>query len=492
MESTKCIISNTNQKLVGTTLTQILSSPNITSENTFELKLKKLYSKYNILSKDFLDFNLAILYNKYDNRNKTKLEMECRSIIINRTTLDIISYSCHTPLYNTMALNYMHHNPSYKKQIYTCYEGSMLSIFNYNNNWYVSSRTHLYNNQSEINNKNQHYKMFLEVIKQDGHDSMDSFVKLLDVNKSYNFVLIHHLNENIVDYTSRFGEQYMKLCFIFARDMTTMYEVEVDTSFLSTNIFIVEKLNNIMLEDNDYMDKPTSEGIVIKMNNMVLKLQNISYQFNKAIGMDKNMYRGFMHLYQLSALKHFFQTNNNVDKFKNIVNPLNTKESYDIIGMIDAVFKVCTSELLYLFNIIYNTDGSKKPNTTSLYTKLPEEYKNILFNIRGLLFSIIKRKSADKLELKDIYNLLKSYDIIRFESLIRCRKLMLNWIKLEKSELVNLFVSSLYHSDKILYTLSSIYSIKLFPEIMSDNTPWSRQSTDNSYSKKINDNNINV
>ena len=121
-------------------------------------------------------------------------------------------------------------------------------------------------------------------------------------------------------------------------------------------------------------------------------------------------------------------------------------------------------------------DGTQKNNT--LYLNLPDEYKNILFQIRGILFANIKKqksswpqKVGDVLEVKDIYNLLKFIDVRTLESFIRSRKLMLNWTKLEKTDNTRLFTSSLYHGDKILYKLISIYTIKLFPEIMPDDIP---------------------
>ena len=306
---------------------------------------------------------------------------------------------------------------------------------------------------------------------------------------SYHFVLVHHENDNIVNYSKDFGEKYTKLCYIFSRNITTHTEIsseDMDTFhtdlYLSHNIFLPKKLDDtITAEMNDtidnIMDRPSYEGIVIKMNNMILKIQNPSYQFHRAIGSDKNMYRGFLCLYQNNTLKQFLDTNSSSEKFRKIVNPVNTVESFDMIGIIDATFKIITSELFSLFKILYNVEGTHNTNNT-LYSNLPDEYKNILFQIRGLLFANIKRnkscwppKTGDVLELKDIYNLLKSTDVKTLESFIRCRKLMLNWIKMEKNDNTRLFTSSLYHSDKIFYKLISIYTMKLFPEIMSDDMP---------------------
>jgi hypothetical protein len=64
------------------------------------------------------------------------------------------------------------------------------------------------------------------------------------------------------------------------------------------------------------------------------------------------MFRGFLSLYQNNSLKNFF--NGDTIKFKKIVNPLNPSESFDTIGIIDALFKVITSELYHLFYTLWN------------------------------------------------------------------------------------------------------------------------------------------
>lgn len=450
--------------------------------------LKNLYETHHILSKDFPEYNMVILHNKYDSKNKTKMEMECRSIVLDRTTYEVVCRSCPTPLYNIDAINYIWKSPISQKDTYICYEGSLMSLFNYNNRWFLSTRKCIYSTDSD---EVGHYKMFMDVLRKDGYSDLDSFTKLLDNNMSYHFVLIHHLNENVVNYKKNFGENYMKLCFIFARNKTTQVEIkseDVETINLSDNIFLPEKLEDVNSYDEitlaslqNMSEPPLNEGIVIRMNDMVLKIQNASFQFHKAIGSEKNMYRGFLYLYQNNTLKGYFENNTSMEKFRKIVNPLNTKESYDMVGMIDCLFKVLTSELFNLFTRLYDVNGNQ--NTTTLYAKLPEEYKKMLFQIRGILFHNKKKMSqswsqppnVEYLQLKDVYYLLKSIDVKLLESLIRCRKLMLNWSKLEKSDDCLLYSSTLYLCDKIYYKLATIYSIKLFPEIMPDDTPWTNQ-----------------
>jgi hypothetical protein len=96
-----------------------------------------------------------------------------------------------------------------------------------------------------------------------------------------------------------------------------------------------------------------------------------------------------------------------------------------------------------------------------------------MFHLRGIQFSN-KAKNLDTtplLKLKDVYNYIKTIDVSIFEKFLRCRKLMLNWIRLEKSENVTLFTTSLHKCEKVYYKLTAIYTTKLFPEIMPDDLP---------------------
>jgi hypothetical protein len=74
--------------------------------------------------------------------------------------------------------------------------------------------------------------------------------------------------------------------------------------------------------------------------------------------------------------------------------------------------------------------------------------------------------------MKDVYNYIKSIDPSLFEKFLRCRKLMLNWTRLESNdENVKKFTDSLHKCEKVYYKLAAIYTTKLFPEIMPDDIP---------------------
>lgn len=444
---------------------------------------KELYKK-NILTKDYNDDDLLLIYHKFDQKTSTDLERECRSIILDKKTKKIISYTCENPVNNNEALEHLLLNTSTEKTISKCYEGTLLSLF-FKDKWYVSTRRCLNSQDSFWGNKS-HYNMFMDVLNNSGFETFEQFTENLNKNHCYYFVLIHHQNKNIVDYVNEFGNDYTKLVLAFVKEQDNqkeldLYNLDLD-KILCKNIFISEKIENLesfdTINQNEQFKLPPSlEGVIIKTVNetnnktQLFKLQTKSYQFAKSIGSDKNIYMGLLHLYQKDKLVDYLENKNNTH-LKKLINPLNLQESYDTIGIIDAVFKVFTSELFELFKVLWDIKTGKRLND-SLYKLLPKEYKDILFEIRGLYF----KKKADGivnnkpnfLQIKDIYQLLKSISTENFCALNKMRKLMYNWCKINQQ--LEDFNKISLKCDKIHFKLAAIYCNKIFPNIMPDDFP---------------------
>ena len=364
----------------------------------------------------------------------SRLKIECRSLIIDTEKKEIVSYSCNTPICNLEAINYLLNNKSSPKisnniEKFKCYEGTLLSLFKHKNRWYLSTRRNLDSKDSIWNNVS-YYDLFLDVIDNDNIKSLDEFVDNLDESYCYYFILIHHMNKNIVDYSSKFGNDYKKLCLAFVRKKNDLSEIDltniesensdIDNSLLNSvnkilslkNIFLAEKIdqdadNGLYSESfsfgpesenkskilDDPLEKMTScddEGVIIRIKNNnnishFLKIQTYSYQFNKAIGAEKNIFKGFLNLYQNNQLVNYLECNSNLSPYKKIINPLNIQESYDTVGIIDSVFKVCTSELYELFKMLWDIKTGKQLDT-EIYKILPKEYKTVLYNIRGIYY----------------------------------------------------------------------------------------------------------
>ena len=274
------------------------------SENTESL-INTLYKK-GIMSKHYSDDRLLLVYTKFEDQpfasSNIELKNECRSLIIDVEEKNIVSYSCNTPICNLEAMNYLLGHNENQMSIYKCYEGTLMSLFFNKGNWYLSTRRCLDSKQSIWNN-DSHFNLFMSVLKQEGIESFEDFTSQLNSSYCYNFILIHHANKNIVNYTTNFGENYKKLCLAFIRNKEDLTEVdyeemrEIFPINNYQNIFVPEKVDSLQdynskmnNYDNEDMMECKDEGIIIKLKNeqnvnIYLKLQTYPYQFNKAIGL---------------------------------------------------------------------------------------------------------------------------------------------------------------------------------------------------------------
>ena len=409
--------------------------------------------KQGILSKQYDDDNLLLVYNKFEDINMSELKRECRSLVLDKSTLKIKAYSCETPLLNLDKEKTL--DPL--TIINECYEGTLLSLFYHNDKWYVSTRRCLNSDVSVFNIdpsnvSKSHYQMFEEVLAKSGFINFDTFSRNLDITKSYYFVLIHYENKHIIDYTSELGPEYTYLSLVSIRDVN-MVELNLNESelpFINKYIFLPKKLDSIddfiiMNHENKYDKTPQTEGIVVKVFShetnkyKLYKLQTDSYKFALAIGNDQNMYKGLIHLYQNNKLIDYFDQNPN-SSFIQIANPLNIHELYFSVGVIDSTFKVCTSELFELFKILCSLKTGKSQNK-ELYDILPKEYKDIMYGIRGIYFmkkalffdNTIEGPKNTHLTINDIYNYLKKLPVESLIDFLRARKLMFNWVSNDKT-----------------------------------------------------------
>ena len=165
---------------------------------------EKLYKKQ-LLSKYYEDKNLLLVYNKFDINNNNELVNECRSILVDMKTKSILYHTGNSPYYNMVGYDFLLQNNTNDMKIYECYEGTMLSVV-YHDKWYVSTRRCLDSNDSKHDNTN-YYNMFSETL----NGKEEEFFKTLNKDYVYHFVLVHHMNKTIIDYSNKFGNNYKKL-----------------------------------------------------------------------------------------------------------------------------------------------------------------------------------------------------------------------------------------------------------------------------------------
>ena len=514
---------NNYQDGVNLELKTVISS--LEEKNIANLKEKLRSFDIEVNVKEDEDENLYLISNKYIKENKSRisnLERECRSIILDGN-LNIVCYGYDDIYYNQDAKNYILKNGLEENYtIQECFEGTLISLFNHNGKWFLSTRQCINSKYSKWTSDKSHYEMFLDCI----NISFDEFTSFLKEDLNYFFVIVHYDNKNIVDYSEYFdNNKYKEVIHVMTRDKESHKEIDLnDESQWNTtpNFKIPKKLKcnesgELIFEhiDNDVnltLNQPEmfenflkldelnkqqlltlpvkSEGIIVRSFNseskklVIMKFQTNSYQFMSLLKPNtNNVYMSFIELYQQDLLKkhiEYFPGNS-----KLVVEDLN--ETYDTIGIVDASFKVLTSELYEIFKHLYDLKDCSHKNE-SFYKCLPNEYTVALYKIRGIYYrkkeKFIKNKMTNEndnnyvysLKIFDIYNLLKKkYEIKDLLRLFKARKYIMHQYQNDSSTNGQILNNISNKCDKVSIKMMAILLNKMFPkennlEIYSKNT----------------------
>ena len=495
-------------------------------EKTFKsFKVKLLDLTTNIYIKEWNESNLFMITNNFtkNTSNLTELERECRSVILDSNTLDIVCYSYDDIYYNQDAKDYIIKNNEFSRSIQECFEGTLLSVFYYNNRWNVATRRCIDAKKSSWNNNKSHFDMFLECINTD----FEEFTTYLNEDNNYFFVLVHYQNKHIVDYTEYFqDEEYKKIIHVMTRNKNCHLEVDTNdesqwnklpkfktpkklliddeyildgetkkvSNFIEEGELEINKIQDMkdfskldIINKKNKLDLPVkSEGLLVKVTDpmtnklIILKFQTNSYQFMSMLKPNtNNIYMSFIELYQNDMLKRHLEYFPGNSKFDNVDND----DVYDTIGIIDAAFKVQTSELFELFRTLYNLKDCSHKNE-NLYNILPTEYTIALYRIRGIYYKkkekFIKSKQIEAetnvsnqtntqvntgLRIFDIYNMLKfTYDTKDLLKLLRARKNLLNKCLTVNDENHSKILNLSHRCDKVSIKMMAILLNNMFPK----------------------------
>ena len=509
-----------NTKYVNLEIEKFISELSNKSFDEFKSKLSEKSS--NIFLKEWEDNNLFMVTNNFtkNNQNLSVLERECRSIIMSKSPLKVVCYTYDDIYYNQDAKDYLIKNIECEKVIQECFEGTLLSVYFYNGRWNIGTRRCIDASKSIWTSNKSYFDMFLECINVEFED----FTSYLKEENNYYFVLVHYQNKHIVDYTSYFEDKtYKKIIHVMTRNNSSNQELSLndDSQWTKLPMFFqtpknsiddkeyfedekrkvvvdyiegelqMEKIGNLKsfskldeLNKNNKLELPvTSEGLIVKLHNPdsnkteLLKFQTNSYQFMSMLKPNSNnMFMSFIELYQNDMLKRHLEYFPGNSKFE-IESDEGTSEIYDTIGVVDAAFKVETSELFELFRTLYNLRDCSHKNT-ELYNMLPTEYTVALYRIRGIYYKkkekYIKSKQDDAsveqsgtntgLRIFDIYNMLKyTYDTKELLKLFRARKLLLTKCIADNSDNAEKILNLSHRCDKVSIKMTSILLNKMFP-----------------------------
>lgn len=241
---------------------------------------------------------LILLHNTYKRNDVDffkELYDECRSVVLDLNAP--IGENVVITLANSIPERLL--NTQYKERMqdtdicYESYEGTVVSVYEHMGKWYFSTTSCPSIDSSRyFHPTKKHGEMLNEVLEdmfsssldeldtnyasvQDYEDSKKAYLRnmftnKLDRSKAYFFILVHHDNQHVMDYTERWGKEYRKLIHIATRDRLTKTECVlpdplVEEAFGYGKSIEVSKEVGNAVESLAWLDKnPDSYGIIVK------------------------------------------------------------------------------------------------------------------------------------------------------------------------------------------------------------------------------------
>lgn len=229
--------------------------------------------------------NLVLIHNSYkkDNIDHFKqLYDECRSVVLDFSAINnvVITYANSIPE-RVKNNDYLNHLYNINDKCYVALDGTMITVYNYNNEWYFGTTSCPNVNSSIFSHPTKkHGDMLNEVLYNIFKVNNEKILRELFTNNlnplySYEFVLVHHENKHIIDYTNELGENYKFLFHINTKNRITLCEESIEDHPLE-NIgilysYLFESIDKALLHLNTHEN---CYGIIIKNNNKIYKISN--------------------------------------------------------------------------------------------------------------------------------------------------------------------------------------------------------------------------
>lgn len=371
----------------------------LTTLESIELNYDSIHeyfkSNYNnkINTKQIND-NLVLVYNSFIANNvlDKKLFNECRSIVLDinpSASNRIISYTHDNIIYFKIN-EYI--NPEANDVYKESFEGTLVSVFNHDGKWFFATSRCPDIDKSYFYNKTKTFgSLFDDCLKSDFLQSnieldnsiREQLVSYLDTNNCYYFVIIHHENKHIIDYSDRFGLEYKKLIHVFTRKQSTQELIDVKIPFIEQP----KKFDNYEAGINFINDTNVkSEGLIVEKfdqtskKTFLIKIMPDPYWIEKAQTPNyPNRWFVYLDIYRRDdpnfRITDYQLKNNIVENLE-----FNTKP-IDITGMIYLLYKG-TSQCMYNL-VMHFTDFNFETKT---YIKINKsDYELISNSKHGVL-----------------------------------------------------------------------------------------------------------
>jgi len=310
--------------------------------------------------------NLCLLHNSYkrdDVGEFQDLYDRCRSVVLDfsRSVGNnvVISISNSIPIRSTIQ-NYINSIYEATDKCSMALDGTLITVYYHDGIWHFGTSSCPDINSSKFSNKDKtHGVMFDEILYEIYKNNVDisdpniSFVLRnlftthnLNPLYSYDFVLVHHENKHIIDYTSLMGANYKYLFHINTKNRISLVEENIDNQPLINNGIKYPVIYTTPQEAIATLNVDFNYGIIIKKNNKIYKVSNDVILHKEDVNAyNHNKWYNILYVYMLQ------KPNYNINEF--IAEFHQTEEfpvtTFETINMIFNVIKII------LYNLYIST-----------------------------------------------------------------------------------------------------------------------------------------
>lgn len=200
---------------------------------------------------------LVLLHNTYkreDTQHFQQLYDESRSVVLNMSAPEgeniVVTYAASIP----ERMNDVEYESDTRidDTVEMAYEGTTVTVYHHNGVWYFGTTScPTVDSSRYFHPTKTHGRMFDEAVsnimnepvptsRETSRELRNKFAERLDTSKAYAFLLVHHENKHVMDYTEVAGEKYAFLVHISTRDRTTHSDCSQDTvipSIIYTKVY---------------------------------------------------------------------------------------------------------------------------------------------------------------------------------------------------------------------------------------------------------------
>ena len=368
--------------------------------------------------------DIVLLHNTYKRNDVLaykELYEQCRSVVLDFTLSVnnnvVVTYANSIPdriNYETYTQTLYDQNDKY----YEAYDGTMITVYNYKGEWYFGTTSCPDANSSKFAHPTKRHGNMLDEILFEyyrGCFTADEiayekpavisqkirkmFTDNLDPAMAYEFLIIHHDNHHIIDYTSLYGHNYKVLFHINTKQRDTLAERDSCDAFIPAlkelGVQYPVQFGNIQEAYSHMLENPYCYGIIVKKGAKLFKISTDKINFREETDpCNPNVWINMLTVYMKN--KADYHVNDYINHYANSIefpvdNNGKTLDPTYLIHTAISTMKDCLYNL-YIATTVYYPKYNRFKMNKELDKQYPPIIQYHLAQLRNLQVSVYKEK----------------------------------------------------------------------------------------------------